>query len=88
MTVEERVLRVVAEELGGWNRPNDSITRHTKISEDLGADSLDEVEVIMGLEKEFNIDITDEDCTRVMKNGYTVLDLINLVDSTLQKNAV
>ncbi|EQK47816.1 MULTISPECIES: acyl carrier protein [Paraclostridium] len=54
----ERVREIIADQLGIDNL--DSITLNTSLTEDLEADSLDAVEVIMALEDEFGIEIPDE----------------------------
>lgn len=53
------------------------ITRETKIIEDLGADSLDAVELIMTLEDEFGVTVSDE----VAQNFKTVGDIIDFLES-------
>lgn len=62
--VEEIVKKVVAENLGA---PMDKIQSTSHIQEDLGADSLDVVELVMALEEEFEMEITDEDAETLMK---------------------
>ena len=55
------------------------------LKDDLGADSLDEVEIIMGLEHEFGISIPDE---KIHSNEiYSVKDVYNLVEGMLKKKA-
>ena len=58
MTVEERVKKVIAETL---NVDPEKITLESSLTDDLGADSLDAVEVVINLEDEFEIEIPDED---------------------------
>lgn len=53
----ERVRKVVCEELG---RTESEVTMEASFMEDLGADSLDVVELVMNLEEEFGLDIPDE----------------------------
>lgn len=57
-TIELRVKKIVAAQLG--LDPNEVKNEHN-IRQDLGADSLDQVELVMALEDEFHIDIKDED---------------------------
>ena len=57
MSVEERVIEIVSEQLGV---AKEQITRETSFINDLGADSLDTVELVMELEEEFDITIPDE----------------------------
>ena len=71
-TVEERVVDIVAEQLGV---EKDKIKRETHFVNDLGADSLDTVELVMELEEEFEITIPDDEAERIK----TVADLIRYV---------
>ena len=68
-TVEERVVDIVAEQLGV---EKDKISRETSFVNDLGADSLDTVELVMELEEEFNISIPDEAAEKIQKVGEAV----------------
>ena len=61
-----------------------TITPESKIIQDIGADSLDVVEIIMELEEEFGIDITDEEAEKVS----TVADLVALVDRLVEEQTV
>lgn len=60
--VEERVLGIIADQLGV---PEDEIKPNSKFIEDLGADSLDIVELIMAMEEEFGLEIPDEEAERI-----------------------
>lgn len=64
MTVQERVVRVIAEQLGV--KP-EQVTEEAHFENDLGADSLDAVELVMALEEEFGIEISDGDAERMKK---------------------
>ena len=68
-SVEERVLDIVSENLG-VNRQQ--ITRDTKFQEDMGADSLDIVELVMELEEEFEITIPDEEAEKIQTVGEAI----------------
>ena len=57
-TIEQRVKDIIVEQLGV---NADQVTPEAKFIEDLGADSLDTVELVMALEEEFDIDIPDAD---------------------------
>lgn len=67
--VEERVLNIVCEQLG---TTRDKITPETSFINDLGADSLDTVELVMEFEDEFEINIPDEDAEKIMSVGDAV----------------
>ena len=69
MSVEAKVIEVVAEQLGV---DKDKITRDTSFVNDLGADSLDTVELIMEFEKEFNIAIPDDQAENISTVGEAV----------------
>ena len=68
-SVEERVVDIVAEQLGV---SKDQIKRETHFVNDLGADSLDTVELVMELEEEFDISIPDEAAEKIQKVGEAV----------------
>jgi acyl carrier protein len=65
-TVEERVKKIIAEQLGV---EEDEVTSEASFVEDLGADSLDTVELVMALEEEFSIEIPDEDAEKILTVG-------------------
>ena len=67
--VEERVLNIVCEQLG---TSRDKITRETSFINDLGADSLDTVELIMEFEDAFGVNIPDEDAEKIQTVGDAV----------------
>ena len=64
--IEERVKDIIVEELGV---ERDKLTSEASFMEDLGADSLDTVELVMAFEKEFDIDIPDEEAERLRTVG-------------------
>jgi len=68
-TVETRVKAVVAEQLG--LKP-DEISNESNFSDDLGADSLDVVELVMALEEEFETEIADEEAQQLTTVQATV----------------
>jgi acyl carrier protein len=68
-SVEERVLNIVCEQLG---TSRDKITMETSFISDLGADSLDTVELVMEFEDEFQINIPDEDAEKIQTVGDAV----------------
>ncbi len=61
-SVEERVKKIVVEQLGV---SDEQVTPEASFVDDLGADSLDTVELVMALEEEFNIEIPDEDAEKI-----------------------
>ncbi len=69
MSLEERVKEIIAEQLGV---EKEKITPEAKFVEDLGADSLDVVELIMAFEEEFGIEIPDEDAEKIQTVGDVI----------------
>jgi len=65
-TVDERVKKIIGEQLGV---EEDEVTSEASFVEDLGADSLDTVELVMALEEEFGIEIPDEDAEKILTVG-------------------
>lgn len=78
-TVFERVVSVVCEELGV---PASECKEETLIMDDLGADSLDLVEVVMGIEEEFGIDVEDD---ALPTTNVTIKAIMELVEFKLGK---
>jgi acyl carrier protein len=76
--VEEKVKDIIVEELGV---EREKLTSEASFMEDLGADSLDTVELVMAFEKEFDIDIPDEDAERLR----TVGDAMNYLHEKIGK---
>jgi len=75
--IEERVINIVCEQLG---TSRDKINPQTSFINDLGADSLDTVELVMEFEDEFEINIPDEDAEKIQ----TVGDAIKYIGDKLQ----
>ena len=72
-SIEERVVDIVAEQLGVGK---DQITRDTSFVNDLGADSLDTVELVMEFEDGFEMSIPDEEAEKIQTVGMAI-DYIN-----------
>ncbi len=73
-SIEEQVKSIVAEQLGV---KEDEVTNDASFVDDLGADSLDTVELVMALEEEFETEIPDEDAEKIT----TVQQAIDFVNS-------
>jgi acyl carrier protein len=73
MSVEEKVKQIIVEELG-VDEPE--VTPNARFIEDLGADSLDTVELVMRFEEEFDIEIPDEDAEKIQ----SVRDAITYIE--------
>ena len=78
MSVEERVKKIIVEQLGA---NADEVTTESAFVEDLGADSLDTVELVMAFEEEFDIEIPDEDAEKILNVG----DAIKYIDEHAAK---
>ena len=74
MEVADKVKELISKQL---NRPVEEVTCDKEIVKDLGADSLDVVEMLMSLEEEFNISVPEEDAVNIK----TVGDIINLIEN-------
>ena len=74
MAVADKVKELISKQL---NRSIDEVTCDKEIVKDLGADSLDVVEMLMSLEEEFNISVPEEDAVNIK----TVGDIINLIEN-------
>ena len=72
MSIEQRVKEIIVEQLGVNER---EVKPEAKFVDDLGADSLDLVELVMALEEEYNMEISDEDAEKIL----TVGDAINFI---------
>jgi acyl carrier protein len=73
-TVEERVKQIVVEQLGV---KEEEVSPDSSFVDDLGADSLDTVELVMALEEEFNCEIPDEEAEKIT----TVQEAISYIES-------
>ncbi len=69
MSVEERVIEIVSEQMGV---AKDQVNRETSFVNDLGADSLDTVELVMAFEEEFGVEIPDDAAETIVTVGDAV----------------
>ena len=77
-TIEQRVKEIIVEQLGV---NADQVAPEAKFIEDLGADSLDTVELVMALEEEFGSEIPDEQAEKLQSVG----DVIKYIEDQQQK---
>lgn len=76
-SVDERIKKIIVEELGV---NDDQVKADAKFTDDLGADSLDLVELIMRFEEEFGVEIPDEDTEKIV----TVADAVNYMNEKVE----
>ena len=69
MSVESRVKEIIVDQLGVDEK---EVTLEAKFIEDLGADSLDLVELVMALEEEYDTEISDEDAEKIQTVGDAI----------------
>ena len=67
--VEQRIKKIIAENL---DVEDDEVTPEASFVDDLGADSLDTVELVMAFEEEFGIEIPDEDAEKILTVGKAI----------------
>ena len=72
----EKIRKIIAEQL---HQPEENITEETSFQDDLGADSLDIFQIIMALEEEFELEISNEEAEGIS----TVGDVVNYVKEHL-----
>jgi len=77
-TIEQRVKEIIVEQLGV---NADQVTHDAKFIEDLGADSLDTVELVMALKEEFGQEIPDEEAEKLQSVG----DVIKYIEDSQRK---
>jgi acyl carrier protein len=69
MALEERVAEIIVEQLGVTR---DEVVPEASFIDDLGADSLDIVELVMAMEEEFDVEIPDEDAEKIQTIGSAI----------------
>jgi acyl carrier protein len=79
MSVDERVKEIIVEQLGV---DASQVTERAKFVDDLGADSLDTVELVMALEEEFSLEIPDEDAEKITSVGEAIDYIKNNAESS------
>ena len=77
-TIEERVRKIVVEQLGV---KEDELKNDASFVDDLGADSLDTVELVMALEEEFETEIPDEEAEKIT----TIQEAIDYINANLKE---
>jgi acyl carrier protein len=77
-SIEDRVKEIIVEQLGV--NP-EQVTPAAKFIEDLGADSLDTVELVMAFEEEFNVEVPDEEAEKLQ----TVGDVIRYIEDKIEE---
>ena len=73
----EKIKKIIAEVL---NVDEDSITMESTFGDDLGADSLDVFQIIMGVEEEFEIEIPNEEAEKIITVGDAVDQIKNAIN--------
>lgn len=78
--IESRVKKIVVEQLGV---KEEEVTSDASFVDDLGADSLDTVELVMALEEEFETEIPDEDAEKIV----TIKDAVSYIVNRMEKES-
>ena len=80
--IEKKVIEIISEHMGA---DKNEITRETSFINDLNADSLDTVELVMEFEDEFDMSIPDEEAEKIQTVGAAVDYIINVAQSKSQE---
>lgn len=78
----EKVKKIVTDNVD-FDPEHISLTGQTRLKENLGADSLDGIDITIELDKEFGIDISDQEIDRI--NNGTLTDIVDVVEEELNK---
>ena len=82
VAVEKKVIDIISEQMGA---DKNEITRDTSFINDLNADSLDTVELVMEFEDEFDMSIPDEEAEKIQTVGAAVEYIVNVAQSKSQE---
>ena len=80
--IEDKVIEIISEQMGADKA---EITRETSFINDLNADSLDTVELVMEFEDEFDMSIPDEEAEKIQTVGAAVTYIVNIVQTKSQE---
>jgi len=80
--IEKKVIEIISEQMGA---DKNEITRETSFINDLNADSLDTVELVMEFEDEFDMSIPDEEAEKIQTVGAAVDYIVNIAQSKSQE---
>jgi len=80
--IEKRVIEIISEQMGA---DKSEITRETSFINDLNADSLDTVELVMEFEDEFDMSIPDEDAEKIQTVGAAIDYIMHVIQSRSQE---
>jgi len=80
--IEKKVIEIISEQMG---TDKSEITRETSFINDLNADSLDTVELVMEFEDEFDMSIPDEEAEKIQTVGAAVDYIVNIAQSKSQE---
>lgn len=80
--IEKKVIEIISEQMGA---DKSEITRETSFINDLNADSLDTVELVMEFEDEFDMSIPDEEAEKIQTVGAAIDYIINIAQSKSQE---
>ena len=81
-SIEEKVIEIISEQMGV---EKSEITRQTSFINDLNADSLDTVELVMEFEDEFDMSIPDEEAEKIQTVGAAIDYIVNIARSKEQQ---
>jgi acyl carrier protein len=82
VAIEKKVIDIISEQMGA---DKNEITRDTSFINDLNADSLDTVELVMEFEDEFDMSIPDEEAEKIQTVGAAVEYIVNVAQSKSQE---